>query len=114
MKSLNLLPAALLFTAALASCGEEAIEKEAPLQEPVTLERVIETPAPAPAPMSEVVTPAEERAAEPARPKMMGENGTPLMADEMRYRNMDQGYTAEDFERMGVPIKDDMYGTDRY
>ena len=112
MKSLHLLPAALLFTAALASCGEEAIEKEAPLQEPVTLERVIETPPPAPAPATEVVTPSEERAAEPA--VATGAYGMPLMADEMRYRNMDRGYTAEDFERMGVAIEDDMYGGDRY
>ena len=109
MKSLNLLPA-LLVLAAFTACGD-AEETETVVTTPV-----IETPAPVyeePA-MTEVVAPAEERAAEPARSTMMGENGTPLMSEEMRYRNMDQGYTAEDFERLGVPIEDDVYGTDRY
>ena len=111
MKSLKTLPA-LLALAAFTACGD-ADETETVVE----TTPVVETPAPVyEEPVAtEVVTPVEERAAEPARPAvMMGENGTPLMSDEMRYRNMDRGYTAEDFERMGVAIEDDMYGGDRY
>ena len=107
--NLSLAAAALL---AFAACGD-ADNEEVVLTAP---EPVVETPAPVmEEPMTETIEAPVERAAEPARPAyMMGENGTPLMADEMRYRNLDRGYTAEDFERMGVSIKDDMYGTDRY
>ena len=112
MKTRNLLPALAVFALFAASCGENEIEEA--YVEPAP---VVETPAPVVAvdPVREEVEAPAERAAEPVRRDyMMGENGTPLMSDEMRYRNMDRGYTAEDFERLGVSINDDMYGGDRY
>ena len=112
--NITLATAALL---AFAACGDNDND-EVVLTAP---EPVVETPAPVieqpviEQPVTEAIDAPEERAAEPARPAvMMGENGTPLMSDEMRYRSLDRGYTAEDFERMGVPINDDMYGEDRF
>ena len=108
MKTQHLLPALLVFAAAFTACGEEEIETT--YVEPTPVE--VETPAPVmQEPIVEQVEAPAERAAEPVRtvsPRMA------LMPDEMRYRNMNQGYTAEDFERVGVPIKDDMYGSDKY
>ena len=107
MKSL-ILPA-LLVTAAFASCGENEVEETTVAPAPA----VVEAPAPVyQAPVQEEVETPVERAAEPmARPV---DDRSALMPDEMRYRNMNQGYTAEQFERMGVAIEDDMYGTDEY
>lgn len=115
MKKLNLLPA-LVVLAAFTACGESDPEETTyvePAPTAITAPAVTEAPAPiVQEPLREEMEAPVERAAEPATRPVNARYA--LMPDEMRYRNMDQGYTAEDFERMGIEIKDDIYGTDRY
>lgn len=108
MKTLHLLPALVAF-AAFTACGDADTEEV--YVEPAPVPAVVETPV-VDEPAREEIEAPVERAAEPSTQPVNPRYA--LMPDERRYRNMDRGYTAEDFERVGVEIKDDEYGNDRY